>query len=580
MFGELLQACTERYGSSDSSISLADWICENTTLNKKPFTFDQYPFQRAIADDPHPNLACEKCSQVGLTEIQIRKFFAILRRHNSISGIFTLPNEKMFKRVYNARMKPIIDADSIFNPPMAIQPVRRMDLIQIFDSFGYITGCTEGDATSISADFLFHDELDLSPKDMISLFQSRTQNSDMKVTQSFSTPSFVDYGINQAYSHGDQREYMIRCEHCMHHQIPTFDMRFLHIPDFSIDIGKLTDLTSEQIVDMNLDGSYVKCERCSKRLNLNDASRREWVATYPTRTNFRSYKVRPFSTGRITPAYILTQMAKYQQQDYMRGFYNTVLGEPFTESSAQLQRSEIELAMDKGTRATPEVSKDIPVYLGLDLGVISHLTLGRDLPSGEFEFFHYEQIPLTSLMERIHNLQKDYSIIQGCMDRQPYTPTVNAFRDESAGVLMPVFYAGNAPISPALDEAGGLDYYRVNRTQALDRVRTVLTQQRAVISGYGSYRETIITHLRDMVRDEMPEVEAVWKKLNGNDHFFHAMGYCLLARRVCEHIYSRSNSGSLMSNVLVMGVDTMPKAATPLLGSAGASKIARLGVRM
>jgi hypothetical protein len=97
------------------------------------------------------------------------------------------------------------------------------------------------------------------------------------------------------------------------------------------------------------------------------------------------------------------------------------------------------------------------------------------------------------------------------------------------------------------------DYYTANRTSALDRVRTVITNQQAVLAGYGPYRETLITHLRDMVRDEnpeKPEAEPEWKKLNGNDHFFHAMALSLLARRVCEHVYT-FDTQSLMSNVMV-----------------------------
>src|SRR3546814_17176768 len=95
----------------------------------------------------------------------------------------------MFKKIYSSRMKPILETDSIFNPP-GEKPVRSSSLIQIRDSFGYIVGNTEGEATSIDADFLIHDELDLSDETMIALFQSRMQNSDMKSTQSFSTPSF------------------------------------------------------------------------------------------------------------------------------------------------------------------------------------------------------------------------------------------------------------------------------------------------------------------------------------------------------------------------------------------------------
>lgn len=508
------------------------------------------------------------------TEVQIRKFFGLLRRNTALSGIFTLPNEKMFKRIYNARMKPIIDADAIFNPPMDIQPVRRMDLIQIFDSFGYITGCTEGDATSISSDFIFHDELDLSPMDMISLFQSRLQNSEMKMTQSFSTPSFLDYGINAEYQRSDQREYMIKCRCCNHWQIPDFKMQFLNFGDQYVEVEDPIMFTPEQISELDTKSVYVQCENCKNPLDLNDSTAREWVARYPTRTNARGYKVRPMSTHRIGIPYILTQLGKYRQQDYMRGFFNTVLGEPFTSSSAQLQRDEIERVMSP-IGNIPDVSKDEPVFLGLDMGAICHLTLLRDRADGKMEFVLFEQIPIFMLSERLREIRKTYSIIQGCTDRYPYTPTVDALRDETSGILMPLHYGGKAPIAPARDELGSVNYYTANRTTALDRVRTVIVHEDVVLSGYGSYRETIISHLRDMVRDDQPEREAEWKKLNQNDHFFHSMALALLARRVCEHVYSNAGTG-LMSNVLISGM-SLPGSGEGLNNNQGAHKVSRLG---
>lgn len=575
-FTELLQNCRDRYGTSAATIGLAQWINENTTLNRRPFSYDRYPFQEAIADDEHRNLTCEKCSQVGLTEIQIRKFYALLRRNSGISGIFTLPNEKMFKRVYNGRMKPILDADPIFNPPTAIKPVRNMDMTQIFDSFGYQTGCTEGDATSISSDILFHDELDLSPMDMIGLFQSRLQNSDIKMTQSFSTPTFLDYGINRQYQATDQREYLIKCQCCGEHQIPQFDLRFLHIPDFHLDVEKLTDLTTEQISELPIDGIYVKCCKCSKPLDLNDRPNREWVATYPNRTAFRGYKVRPFSTGRITPDYMFAQLAKYQQKDFIRGFYNTVLGEPFTESSAQIQRHEIEACL-ADTGAIPDVGKDVPVFLGLDMGQICHLTLHTPRADGTELWLLFEQIPIFQLGERLARIREIYSIVQGCADRYPYTPTVDALRDETAGTIIPVAYGGRASIAPHYDELKSVDYYTANRTSALDGVRTSIVNRQAVLAGYGPYRETIITHLRDMVRDEKPEAEPEWKKLTNNDHFFHSMALSRLSRRVCEHVYTQ-NTQSLLSTVSLGGL-RMPGSTQTLLGNAGVKRMSLLGNR-
>lgn len=574
MFREFYDTLVDRYGTSDSQIGLAQWVCENTTLNRKPFSFNGYEFQRLITDDEHHNLSVEKPSQVGMTEVQIRKFFAFLRRHSNVSGIFTFADQKMQQRNYNARMKPILEADRIFNPPSSIKPVRRMDQVQIFDSFGYITGCTEGDATSISADFLFHDELDLSPMDMIGLFQSRLQNSNIKITQAFSTPTYHNYGINGRYQLTDQREFMLKCEACNEWQIPHFSLEYICIPGFHLEVQNLTDLTEEQIAEMQLDTSYVKCRKCSRRLDLT--KNREWVATYPTRTNFRGYKVRPFSASRLPPAYIFGQLASYQRQNFLRGFFNTVLGDPYTDSRAQIQREDIESCLaDTGT--IPNISSDTPVFLGLDMGQTCHLTLHTMDESGKVIFVLFEQIPIYMIHERIEELRRIYTIVQGCVDRLPYTPSSEMMRDNSGGIIIPVQYGGNAGIAPRRDEMGSVDYYTANRTAALDRVSTIITHKNAVLAGYGPYKETIIQHLRDMVRSEEPEKEPEWTKISKNDHFFHSMALSLLARRVCEHVYT-FETASLGSTVILTGLHDENHKPEHLMGTSGAERIARLGV--
>jgi hypothetical protein len=186
----------ERYSVDAETMSNSAWICANTTLRKRPFSFVGYEFQRAIADDMHPDFACEKCSQVGLTEVQIRKSLALLRRNSSLGLIFTLPNEDMYKRVAQTRLLPMVEEDRVFNPPADKKPTRSMSTIQIVDSFMYLLNCTEAAATGTPADILMHDELDISPQDKIGLFQSRLQRSRFKVTQRFSTPTFLDFGID------------------------------------------------------------------------------------------------------------------------------------------------------------------------------------------------------------------------------------------------------------------------------------------------------------------------------------------------------------------------------------------------
>jgi hypothetical protein len=122
---------------------------KSKATNPKPFSFAGYEFQKKIADDMHPDLSVIKVSQVGLTEIQVRKFLGILKRFGPLTGIFTLPNDEMYERVSKARVGPIVNEEAILNQPNPSKPIRSMALYQIDNSFGYFTGNKESDATSI-----------------------------------------------------------------------------------------------------------------------------------------------------------------------------------------------------------------------------------------------------------------------------------------------------------------------------------------------------------------------------------------------------------------------------------------------
>lgn len=579
MYEELYQSVKLRFGDVNASQSMADWICSNTTIKGRPFSFDGYEFQRAIAEDMHPNVAVKKCSQIGLTEVQIRKTLAIATRNTGIAGIFSMPNEKMFTKTYNGRIKPILEKDDVFNPPSTSKPTRSKDQIQIRDSFVYITACTEGDATSLSADYLMHDELDLSPQEIIALYQSRVQGSDMQITQSFSTPTFANFGIDKRYKMSDKREYFVKCDHCNHWQVPRFEPKFIHLNNYKFDVERFDELTTQQIAMLDLEDSYVRCERCERRLNLGDPERRQWVAERPLIENYRGYQVRPFSTPRLKPRYIFTQLGKYAEDGFLRGFYNTVLGEEYTNADAQVQKADIEVAMDKGTASIPEISPWTAVYLGIDVGFVCHLTLSYDDENGVPIFFLFETIPAAFLERRVAELRTMYNIVQGAMDRFPYTQQANEIRDMSNGLIMPIQYRGGNSLQAQYEpDTKEISHYSASNTLVLDRLHSIISHRRIVLSGYQGQRETLISHITDMIRDEAPggDAEAVWKKNTGNDHYFHSMAFNLLARRIGEHLFSANLS--TMVALPSYGIGTFGKGSGLLPLSGGTTKsLARLG---
>lgn len=567
---EFLTTIDARYSDDTSTTTMAEWIVKNTRLRRRPFSFKDFEFQERIISDMHPDLSCKKCSQIGLTESQIRKYLAFLRRNVGTTGIYTMPNDIMRDRVSQTRVKPLIDTEPVFNPPTVDKPVRQKGLYQIEDSFAYFTGSTEGDATSIPADMLFHDELDLTDQSMIGLFQSRLQMSKHKIRQQFSTPTFHGYGIDAAYSASDQFEYFTRCPSCRQHQLPEFHPKFIGgLPAHTNIPDDLTSLSIEQIQTLPYGDLFWRCEKCSSPLDLGDPTVREWVAKYPGR-NARGYNVRPTSVDSITLPYIFTQLGRFIQAENLKGFHNTVLGEAFNDSNARLGEAEI-LACMRSREEPTDITQGTPCFVGVDAGLICHVVLGV-----ENRTILWAQVKRDELQGYIEGLFRRFNIIGGCMDRYPYTPTAEAVRDieDHKGVIMPVAYA-TTPKAPPLhankDEFDDITHWTANRTQALDKAAGVIRKQQMTIEGFGPHRSLITSHLRDMVRIETPDTPPIWNKISGEDHFFHAFSYMLLSQRLVQAINFKSDKEErshflLLGGQSIQSADLSPRSLNRNLG--------------
>ena len=580
-----------RFAVDASGMPNSEWICRNTTLRGLPFSFRKFPFQKVIVDDMHPNLSVKKISQVGLSEVQIRKAAAIVTRNRGRTLLFTFPNEDMQKKTSQTRIQPLITENDVFNKEKAqgVPQSRSVGIIQIGSSFLMINSCTEGEATSTPADAVFNDEVDLSDPAILALYASRMQASDWKIRQQFSTPTFSGFGIDQSYETSDQHEYFVKCDGCNHWQIPLYDKKFVRIPGLPTDLD-LTDI-DQHVLDkhkIDLTQSYVACERCGSELDLARADNRNWVPRHPHRTLSRGYHVRPFSVGTLSVAYIVSSYLEYLKKGFLRGWYNTVLGETYQDGDIRLTDVQIEACFGDASTMTPTIPAfGTPCFIGIDIGLTCHIVIlapNNSLsPSLQnMRAILFMAIPVEKLFETVATLRRQYLIVYGTVDRHPYTPTANDLFTETNGIIVPVEYRGHAEVRDKIETDGCL---QANRTDLLDLVAVSIRKQRLLITGYGTQKETIKTHLKDMVREESPEKPAVWKKLGGNDHYFHALAYAYLAVKVFTGDYTGSEaSREVRSTVFIGGVGSAESATATLsrmigggVSKGGMGRISRLG---
>lgn len=562
---DLIATLENRYSVETRGMTTGEWICANTTIRGKPFSFKGYEFQRQIADDMHPNMDVIKISQVGLSEIQQRKMLAFLCRNTSTNGIFSLPNELMYRRFAQTRIQPLVDENRVFNLG-GDKMVRSMSLIQVNNSFLHVVNATEGSATSISADALFIDEIDISDQQIIPLFSSRLQNSSWRINQRFSTPTWVNFGIDGTYNSSDQHEYVCKCQACNFYQIPLFDTRWVKIPGLAESMS-LTELNEEAVEALDLNEALVVCEKCGSPLDLGGT--REWVATYPSRTHARGYRIRPFSTTKLDIPYIVREQVSYRKRDFIRGWYNTVLGEAYTDARARLDETVIKSCMEASGGV--EISSTDPVYIGIDMGQTCHLTLGTP-KQGKLLIFAFRTIPVNDLPRAVDEILKSYNVINGSCDRHPYTPTADSLREMSDGRILPAEYRGDAPLKPVRNVEEVITHLQVNRTTILDDVAGLVRSRKIIFANYGAQSSVLVEHLRDMIRQEDPEKPAVWIKLTGRDHYFHSLAFLRAAVKI-QGIVEASFDIDTRAVMAIGGVGI--QSVKPLFGGRSPSRLIR-----
>lgn len=563
---DFLGSLEQRYSQDSQDMSMVAWLNKNTTLNGRPFSTKGYEFQDAILNDMHPNMDVTKPSQVGMTEGQMRKSCGFLVRYRRTSLIFTLPTEDMYKRVSKTRFKPMVDKDEVFNLATSSgeKPARSMDLMQFGDSFLYLTPVIETAATSIPADAVMNDEVDLSNPQWLALFASRMQNSEWKINQRFSTPTFPGYGVDLGYSVSDQHEMMIKCDHCNHLNMPEFNDRFIHFEGgISSDLTDLTELTQDMVDKLDLDASYVRCEKCLRGLDIGNPDHMQWVPRYPDRKYARGYRINPFGVRTLDPKYMVTMLLRYKQREFLRGFWNTVQGLPYSDGSIRLDRDVI-LKCFTEQSSVPEVGPDAPVIIGIDVGQTCHI-VAAVMHSDEIKVFMFRTVHVDNLLQTVKELCEDYNVVGGAIDRHPYEPTADDVMETSAGKIVPAEYRGTKEVNLVYNALKEMTHAQIDRTMAIDQVVRKIKKQQISFAGYGIYREVVIDHLRDMVRDETPDQPATWKKLNGNDHYFHALALMLVAMKIKDVEFEKDNTEQ-RSMVSLSSLDLSASNPTGLIG--------------
>jgi hypothetical protein len=545
-FQDFFSRIADRVNSGAILSDLPAWIQRNTFLKGRPWSFKDHEYQIAIAKDTAPRKAVKKCSQVGLTELQIRLALAYLRVSNGRSLIYVLPYTKMAMKITQSRIDPIIDSSPALKRSIGIG-ADSSTFKRIGNSNLYIGGADKPtEAISSPIDRLIIDERDFCRERVLGIYNSRMRHTEEGegMRDEFSTPTISNFGITAAYERSDQKRYMCKCLHCGMTQAPNF-LKQIVIPEFDKDFK---ELEKEDFIyhRYEFSKSYIRCVKCGKELDtsLATAAQRQWVAKYPGR-DVSGYAVKPFDLYKYnrTPR-VLMQFPDYPMlQDY----FNFVLGEELDTNDNKINDAYVK------TLFTGEFAyQGENCCVGIDVGKFVHIFVGKRMGGKTHVIAVYKlRFADGDMLGQVCEILDRYRFSLCVIDAGPDISLPQSLVDKYGSQVLPCVYTkGNkSQLSfwEIKDDRDDFSIVNAARTKAFDHMVKQVNNGKFQFMGVEeSLKTEICEHFQQMARkedyNEEGEKVAKWVKLSDMDHFFHALFYTHLALEIENNDLSAAES--------------------------------------
>ena len=320
-----------------------------------------------------PLLCAMKAAQITFSTTCIMLSFYVAKKLR-MDGIYTLPTGTERDEFVGDKVNRIILQNPLFQEYTEDKDTVYQKKVGA-NMLHYRSTWAEKNATTVSSDVNYYDEVDTSNIKVIGQYATRLQHSKYKWERFFSHPSAEDTGVHNYWNKSTQNHWFIKCSHCKKEQYLSWSNKQ---EDSSIDVEKQIFI----------------CKHCKGELSNEDRRNGRWIA------KFKKSETRPF-VGYWIPLLICPwvsakEILKYKEDKGDEYFYNKVLGLPYSGGSNKLTKSKFEQNL---TQDMLYPLADERIILGVDTGLQLHYVIGSDKGLPYYGFANdYDE--LDQLMER------------------------------------------------------------------------------------------------------------------------------------------------------------------------------------
>lgn len=508
------------------------WIATNTLLAGKPYSYVGREYQQKILDCESRETVTRKCSQIGLSELAVRKALALCGILPNFTCVYTLPTATFAATLSKTRVDPVIRESPFLRD--LITDIDNVEVKQLKNSFLYLRGAASSNAPiSIPADLLIHDETDFSDPLILSQYHSRLTASKYKMKFKLSTPTIPGKGIDFEFQRSKRNFLFVSCSCCGHGFIPDY-YENVRIPGSTLE---LRDITKHNLHTLKYNDAFVECPSCGGKPSLMP-EHREWVCENSDENRVATgFQVSPFDAPLVvTPGYLVESSTQYGN---IADFVNFNLGLPYFSQESVLAPEEVQGCITQNRFDYTQC------VMGIDLGKVCHIVVAAVSWDGSMQVVFTESVPLQLLKQRYRELRLQYRVRVAVIDSLPYTDLILALQAEDHNLWASVYtqFRGVELFTVKSREEQGDKGLQQLRQINVARDRTFDALMAFIRSGqFSKFSDPndaeFVTHCTDMRRvkdwsSRMQQIEFKWvKSEGGDDHFWFSLSYAFLAKHI------------------------------------------------
>lgn len=469
-------------------------------------------YLEAIYRDGNVFIKIKKSTQVGVSEWLVVR--SIVRARKGLNVFYVLPTTTLSNQFVKERYDKSIMHTRYYRDLVKNTEGKTFESLS-FKTMGkgsivFVGSNSEVSFLSFPADDVIIDEKNKCNEENLGMAKDRQGNSKDKTTAIVANPSYEGFGIDLDYEDSDRKRWGLKCSGC----------NTLIFPDFFKHVVREVDENIFVIRDKKYKPHYARdikplCHKCEKPFNRLGPG--QWIDFQ--KHSDSGYHITKLFAGTVTLAEMVNRFDKgFSDDNEMQHFYNNDLGESFTAKGAKIDSVLLDACVQDYTM--PENSKDINIA-GIDVGNVFNIIIADT----NLKVNHIGEV---TDVKDVAMLIKKYNVRMFVIDALPEKRTSSKLVYTLKRGFMCYYTNTKKNLTYDLSERT----ISVDRTFSLDAVKESIVTEEIKLPKNAktikNFYDQMVSSTR--VYDDNKKIYE-WVH-NKPDHFFHAMCYMLLAKKL------------------------------------------------